>query len=144
MKRFFSILLGLSILAIAGSDRFYRIDDKKVVVDTTTNLMWQDDEDSNTTKRTWIDAINYCDNLTLGNYSDWRLPNFNELYDLSYRDKADPALDDTFINVSSIKYWSSTTVVKNEDLSWGINFYDGSGFWSGKTHTNAVRCVRVK
>jgi len=27
----------------------------------------------------WSDAFSYCDNLTEGGYSDWRLPNINEL-----------------------------------------------------------------
>ena len=28
---------------------------------------------------TWGGAVSYCDNLTEGGYSDWRLPNINEL-----------------------------------------------------------------
>jgi hypothetical protein len=49
------------------------------VTDTSTGLMWQQATASGT--YTWEQALTYCENLTLpaGGYSDWRMPNRNEL-----------------------------------------------------------------
>ena len=45
--------------------------------DNYSSLMWQKDVDD--TKRNWEEAVNYCQNLEPGQYSDWRLPESNEL-----------------------------------------------------------------
>ena len=44
--------------------------------DSTSHLTWSKRAD---TTYTWRGAGTYCDNLTEGGYSDWRLPNINEL-----------------------------------------------------------------
>lgn len=46
--------------------------------------MWQKDTapGSQLGKYTWEQALTYCENLVLGVYSDWRLPNRNELQSL--------------------------------------------------------------
>jgi len=62
---------------------------KKVTIDNLTGLMWQDND---TIKKPWTEgsiyrdfftsgdtAMNYCKNLNWGGYSDWRIPNINEL-----------------------------------------------------------------
>ncbi|MCP4414408.1 MAG: DUF1566 domain-containing protein [Gammaproteobacteria bacterium] len=47
------------------------------VSDNATGLMWQQSDDGNS--RDWVNALSYCENLTLGEQSDWRLPNAKEL-----------------------------------------------------------------
>jgi hypothetical protein len=47
------------------------------VSDKATALMWQQSDDGNT--RDWENALSYAENLTLGDYSDWRLPSAKEL-----------------------------------------------------------------
>jgi hypothetical protein len=48
-----------------------------VVIDLSTNLMWQDGS-SNMTK-VWNEAVNYCNDLSWAGYDDWRLPSYLEL-----------------------------------------------------------------
>ena len=39
-------------------------------------------------------------------------------------------------------YWSSTTEVSNLGYVWSISFNSGNGWWSNKSGTYYVRCVR--
>ena len=137
MRKILLIMIGLSLFAQAD---FTRDNSTQVVTDNSTGLQWQDDV--NVTK-TWIEAIDYCETLTLATHTDWRLPNFNELYFIADRLKRNPAIDSTFQNVVSSRYWSSTTVVGYEDNAWFVNFNDGGDFWRTKSYSNYVRCVRV-
>lgn len=44
--------------------------------DSSSGLIWSARSSST---YTWSNAVSYCDNLTEGGYSDWRLPNISEL-----------------------------------------------------------------
>ena len=136
MKKIIIALLGLSVALLAD---LTRDDSTQIVTDNSTTLQWQDD--TNITK-SWTEAISYCEALTLGGHSDWRLPNFNELYSIADHSKRDPAIDNTFINVVSRIYWSSTTVVGYVGFAWYVGFYFGDGYWVSKSNGYFVRCVR--
>ncbi|MBO4769982.1 MAG: DUF1566 domain-containing protein [Clostridia bacterium] len=60
-----------------------------VVIDSVTGLMWQKGFTKMENER-WENALSYCENLTYAGYSDWRLPNKNELVSLISYDKDDP------------------------------------------------------
>ena len=112
---------------------------RKIVADNNTGLQWQDNVNTN---KNWTDAIAYCEALSLGGHTDWRLPNFNELYYIADRSKSNPAMNSTFQNVVSSLYWSSTTVVGYENNAWNVNFNNGNDNWNNKSNSNYVRCVR--
>ena len=61
---------------------------KEVVFDPSTNLLWQK---GSVPANSWKDALAYCQNLEYAGYSDWRLPNKNELLTLVDYSKAEPA-----------------------------------------------------
>lgn len=48
-----------------------------VYTDKTTELMWQGDAPD--TAKSWAEALNYCEILDYAGYTDWRMPNKNEL-----------------------------------------------------------------
>jgi|GEM_PF-1824162 len=53
-------------------------------VKTINGMMWQDNINVTNNSRTYQNAITYCQNLTLGGYSNWRLPTqseFNSIVD---------------------------------------------------------------
>lgn len=50
------------------------------VTHNTTGLVWQQGE---VTPTPWEAALTYCENLSLGSHSDWRLPTIKELHSLS-------------------------------------------------------------
>ena len=143
MRRIPLSMIALSAMTMAD---FSRSSDG-IVTDNTTKLQWQDDYSDNggsVKSALWEDAIDYCEALTLGGYDDWRLPNFNELYSIVDYTKHNPAIDTTFQAVVSDTYWSSTSIVSNEDGAWGISFYGGhDSYWNNKFNSSYyVRCVR--
>ena len=139
MKLILFILIAVSI-SFADLTR-----NGEIVNDGTTGLQWQDNEIVKTTTRTWQAAIDYCENdLALGDHNDWRLPNKKELLSIADRSRYSPSLDmDTFENVSSYYYWSSTTYVSYTSYAWYVYFRSGDSSNGGSKDSNDyVRCVR--
>jgi hypothetical protein len=112
------------------------------VLDTSTGLMWQDTNNANTTLYNWQNAITYCEGLSLDGYSDWRLPNYNELWLLSDKNENAPAINSSFSYVSQDNYWTSTTYKGNSSNAFIVDFSDASSAQYAKNLTYYVRCVR--
>jgi len=140
-KSIFSLILVLGVVSLLHAE-FVRDNSKEVVVDNSTNLMWQDDNDVKSVTKTWVEAINYCENLNFAGYSDWRLPNINELKSIVDYTKNNSAIDSEFSNVASVFYWSSSSVAGYSDSAWLVYFYDGHDDGDDKSHSYYVRCVR--
>lgn len=115
----------------------------EVVLDASTNLMWQDDATTIDTndKKTYDGAIDKCTNSGLAGYADWRLPDINELDSVTDKNTASPAMSSEFQNKSSAKFWSSTKQVDNSK-AWYIYFLCGCSGFQDITITSQVRCVR--
>ncbi len=92
------------------------------VTDESSGLMW---EKSDSIKGLdWESALSYCEDLNLGGYRDWRLPNAKELqYIVDYSRSPDttdsPAIDPIFDSTSF------TNLMGEND--WGY-------YWTGTTH----------
>ena len=136
------IVLLCVITGLLSAD-FIRNSDQ-TVTDTKTCLMWQDDEDAKTVRKTWLDAIDYCENLTLGGYNDWRLPNYNELQSIIDYSRGNLLIDPIFQNVISGAYWSSTTSVHNPHNAWYVVMHAGIIVLASKSDSFSlnIRCVR--
>ncbi len=115
-----------------------------IVTDTATGLAWQDDATAASTSLAWQGAIDHCEALELGGYTDWRLPNKNELLSIVDLNRYNPAIYGAFQNTStSYYYWSATTNAASTSDAWVVYFsygYSGSYY---KTDTYYVRCVRA-
>ena len=121
---------------------YSRDDAKEIVTDHVTGLMWQDDADAANITKTWEDAKAYCDALTLGGYSDWRLPTIEELEGIVDYGRVVPGIDPMFQHTTASDYWSSTTNAEYRDNVWRVRFYDGQSDSYPKTDDFYVRCVR--
>ncbi len=127
---------------------YIRDDAKEIVTDNITKLQWQDDEEVKTIRKTWQSANNYCSNLNLGGYSDWRLPTIVELQSIVDNGKYNPAIDTVFVNYTSNDYWVSTSYAGDPDTyRWFVNFKNGSTNIYYNSHddnsfSGNVRCVR--
>lgn len=82
---------------------------------------------------TWQQAMDACDNLTYGGYSDWVLPSKSVLNTM-YIHKSEIG------GFSSTYYWSSTEY--GNSYAWRQSFSAGYQEYYGKGNTYRVRCVR--
>jgi hypothetical protein len=109
------------------------------ITDSSTGLMWQMD---GSTTRQWKEALSYCENLTLADYNDWRLPNRNELQSIVDYTRYNPTIDPIFANTESSRYWSSTTDASYPDATQFVHFSNGDIGYIDKLFGYYVRAVR--
>ena len=100
------------------------------MTDNLTGLMWTKDANLPNGQMTWYEAIDYVNQLTLSGYSDWRLPNINELFSLFNAEGAyisEWLNSEGFYNVQFLpSYWSSTTLAEDTSSAWQVDM--GYGF----------------
>ncbi len=143
-----------------GAERSYtRDDDKELVIDHVTGLQWQDNIEAKTVTKPWVTqanydagrysdtsgdtAVRYCKNLSLGGYSDWRLPTCKELVTIIDYGRVLPALDPVFLNYTTHSYWTFTDNPSDNSKAYNVWFYHGE--FTPKPNKNSiinVRCVR--
>jgi len=114
--------------------------DKVTVSDNSNGLMWQ--VNSNGMVINWQEAIDYCDLLSVGGFTDWRLPNKEEIV-LLYNYSEKKWFGDPF--KFHISLWTNAST-EGESATY-VAYYFGS---DGKFHTldkvfkNDAKCVRSK
>ena len=117
---------------------------KGTVTEIITGLMWQREDDDNA--YTWTSAVTYCENLSLGGHSDWRLPHIKELESIVVNTvEYNPDINSTtFPNTNLSDYWSSTTLAGpySSPFVWTVIFNRGFVNITNKSTYNNVRCVR--
>jgi len=124
-----------------------------IVTDHITHLQWQDyygygyGYGNIVREEEWLEALNYCDNLSLDG-GGWRLPTRKELLGIVDYGHRNPAINPIFHstpsdypNEFSGRYWSSTSL--NNSEAWEVGFGTGYQAPSDKTYSNYVRCVRT-
>lgn len=109
-----------------------------VVSDSVTGLQWQSWYPAST--YTWQLSKDYCTNLTLWWYTDWRLPAFKELESIVALNVSNPSIDTSYFSSASNRYWSSTTHALYTTFKWVLDFNNGR--WTYADTTYYVRCVR--
>ncbi len=119
------------------SDARYLRNLDDTVTDRITHLLWQDDSDSKTLKKSHDEAVAYCASLRLGGREDWRLPTLEEMMILASQGRMDTA----FENVAPQLYHTQTPYRLKEDLQWYVNFNYGFDYLSRKSSPFHVRCV---
>jgi hypothetical protein len=130
------------------------------VTDNRTGLTWQKCSSGQTadsacsgsaTTSTWVNALSYCNDLTLGSvyFNDWRLPNIKELESLSDDTLWAPSINTSYFpnNPSAYpsNYWSSTTYFAMPGAAHVVDFRFGivdDISKDGSYYPGYVRCVR--
>lgn len=143
-----------------------------VIQDNVTGLMWM--SEASTSSQTicktydtnnfsynscndwiiWDDcnfcaAKEYCSELSLGWFNDWRLPNIRELMTLLDYGKNDGTLsynyNTYFINILSGYYWSSTKDISGNykpNAAFTMNFSNWTTMWDLVQFNKYVICTR--
>jgi len=130
------------------------------------NLMYQNQPF--TKDYTWKEAKAYCSELTLGGYSDWRLPNREELMKLGniklynydnydnwkkwFEENKNKRLENSkgeyhFIRKEFVENmpeysWFWTSEEKDSSNAWYVNFRLGNDIWDTKSNSDYALCVR--
>lgn len=104
---------------------FFILNEKGIIWDTMTYLMWQQSDGG---EMTIENALKYADTLTLGGYTDWRLPSAIEAYSVLNHQNSNPALDITYFTKNDAAYWWTGDVQKNDpNKIWVTNAGGGIG-----------------
>ena len=142
---------GATQLGVAWPDPRFLDNGDGTITDMLTGLMWDSSTDVLGTSLNWEDALDYAKNSNVGGYTDWRLPNINELVSLIDYSQSDIAawLISKGFNVPLGEYMSSTTspfintnivTVMITQFNSSFNVINGYG-WSKSTSRTFI-CVR--
>ncbi len=129
-KLWISSLLAITVGLSVANGEMLRSKSQEVVYDSDTKLMWQDNSEAKTIRKNWQDAMDYCQNLNLAGFDDWKQPS-NFTLEALYPKKV------ALHNVDTYYYWGSS----------GFRAYFGSdanGHNYGYKNNDyyCVRCVR--
>jgi hypothetical protein len=131
-------------IAVRGSQTANNFVDNgnETVSDTAFGLMWQK---TSVPDKNWRQALAYCESLELGGYTDWRLPDRNELHSIVDYTRRNPSINITYFpDTPSSTFWSSTTQLPNPAEAFIVFFEDGYSDGVNKdllTHVRAVRTI---
>lgn len=121
------------------------------VTDKKTGLMWKQCSEGHSgglcigtaTMHDWKSAIELAHRTVFAGYSDWRLPNINELRSIVEQRCAHPAINLlVFPNTASTYYWSSSPSARNKNESYDVNFNWGNAGSYYRVWFFGVRLVR--
>ena len=125
------------------------------VTDNLTGLMWPQNTNILAVENfaaalnsvSQINSESTVANYNLCGYSDWRLPNVNELrslvnYNLDNSSPLSYLANNGFITNNSNLYWSSTIYLPNKTGFWAVNFADGSIL--GQSSESALSVLPVR
>ena len=143
-------------------DSRYTNNNDETVTDNITGLMWKQCSEGQSTTSTACDAgvvTTYSWQQSLqqagvvnnsggfAGFSDWRLPNRNEMASLVERECFTPAINLSFFpntpsSTARSVYWTSTPYRNDAGFQWAVYFFDGSVERYIKGLAYAVRLVR--
>ncbi|MCF6262957.1 MAG: DUF1566 domain-containing protein [Xanthomonadales bacterium] len=128
----------------------------EVVLDVVTGLMWkrcseglsgENCETGIPFLRGWSAALAIPQTLNLtgfAEYTDWRLPNIEELRSIAAINCDSPAINEVaFPNTDPLLFWTSTAIRHDHSPAWNLNFRRGESIPANSGAGSYVRLVRT-
>ena len=114
-----------------------------VVRDNSSELVWQ--QYCHPDPLTWEEALRVADTLSVGGFTDWRMPNIKELHAIREQQEKGPCVDLLYfpcVNPTTT-LWSSTTLIsQTNDQAWTLKGDLGVITYDKKTLKLKLMCVR--
>jgi len=98
-----------------GNQPSYQDNGDGTITDLVTGLMWAQDQSSRTMR--WEETFSYCESLTTGGYTDWRMPTVKELWSIRDFSTGWPWVDTTYF------YLTGDGTEMREHHSWTSDLY---------------------
>ena len=133
----------------------------KLIYDSAQRITWLGDANWAKTsgfdpngEMTWDEARAWARGLTIGGFSDWRLPitsdetcrgagcTNSEMGHLFAVEEVSPTNPGPFLNVQGRQYWSSRSYSSEPDLAWYVHFGNGDQAVTGKSDSHIPWAVR--
>ena len=147
-------LMSITKKILAKSSKSKELANPKVWQDPDTKLMWQVEIEDE--RYSWKEAFKYAEKLNsenYGGYSDWRVPNREELMSIltkEYLENSNSYTGETYIKKPLLEsitmvnqwFWTSETYPDDSSKAWFVYFNKGYDYWINKSYGNYVRCVR--
>jgi len=136
-------------------------DGVRLIYDSAQRITWLGDANWAKTsgfdpngEMTWDEARAWAGGLTIGGFSDWRLPitsdetcrgagctnsEMGHLFAVEGVSSTDPG---PFLNVQGRQYWSSRSYSSEPDLAWYVHFGNGDQAVTGKSDSHMPWAVR--
>jgi hypothetical protein len=152
-------------------------DDELVVIDNNTGLMWERHlnwrwgktippqgkerpqdvfayKDGEPMRRPYHEGVQYCKNLELGGYDDWRMANMKEGHTIAHYASARPTIwikyfKDTDPGLPGYGdrgkggMWGGPIAPDHNNSGWHLGFIDGHMMGYPRTGYKTTRCVRA-
>lgn len=114
-----------------------------IIKDPKKGLMWEDTIHAGEIKVNFKEAMQYCKDLRLGKFDDWRVPTLFELLSIIDFKRYKPAIKKPFKYVEDTgSYWTTTLYVGDKNERWVVSFKDGTTGDADESYERYVRCVR--
>lgn len=111
-----------------------------IYLDPKTHLVWTARDNGRDIDRRR--AKDYCSQLELGGFDDWRLPILGELEDIMEPLSSGGYSTPGAISLTACCVWSSTR--NNDAAAWNFNYRFSKRFSASRTHTYDLRALCVR
>jgi hypothetical protein len=149
----------------------------RVVIDDNTRLMWERHlnwrwgktvppkgewrpqdvfvyKDGEPRRRPYHEGVQYCKNLELAGYGDWRMPNVKEVHTIAHYASARPTIHVKYFKDTDAGLpgfgdrgkggaWAGPLAPDHNNSAWHIGFIDGHFMGYPRTGYKTTRCVRA-
>ena len=152
-------------------------DDEQIVIDKNTGLMWERHlnwiwekttppvgdwrpqdvfayKDGEPRRRPYQEGVQYCKNLELAGYDDWRMPSMKEGHTISHYASARPTIHEKYFKDTDPGLpgygdrgkggiWGGPLAPDHNNSAWHLGFIDGHMMGYPRTGYKTTRCVRA-